>query len=69
MTEPHTIIRRFLFELVAVISLGQKLLKSSRFVISVLPIFFYLNILKIEKMLQFRDKKILDVRGIGYKQK
>ena len=56
---PYTIIRRFLFELVGMISLDR----NDWEVINLSFVLFYSNVLKTEKILQFWNKKILDVRG------
>ena len=56
MTEPYTIIRRFLFQLVGMMSLD----KNDREVINssfVLPSGLRLNILRTEEILQFSDKE------------
>lgn len=61
MTESYAIIRRFLFELAVTISLD----KNSREPINSLfvsPISFYTNVLKTQKMLQFRNKKKFSTR-------
>ena len=57
MTEPYTIIRRFLFELVGITSLDKNYLLPVVNLLFALPILFYLNIVKTEKILQFWNKK------------
>ena len=53
---PYTIIRRFLFELVGVISLDRHYWEVIN-LLFVLPILFYLSISKTEKIWQFWNKK------------
>ena len=56
-------IRRFLFELVGMISSDRNYLEVVN-LLFVLPVSFYLNIIKTEEMLQ----KILDVRGTSFQR-
>ena len=56
MTRPYTINRRFLPELVGMISLDRNYWQVIN-LLFVFPILFYSNILKTEKILQFRNKK------------
>ena len=63
MTKPCTIIRRFLFELVGMISLDRYYWEVMN--LFVLP-GLYFNILKTERMLQ---QKILDVRCTSFLRK
>ena len=50
---PYTIIRRFLF---GMISLDRNYRDVINLLLFVLPILFYLNVFKTEKILQFWDK-------------
>ena len=52
MTKPYTIIRRFLFQLVGLISLNRNYQEVINLLL-VLPFGLYLNILKTEEILQF----------------
>ena len=67
MTEPYKIIRRFLFELVGVISLDG----NYREVINLLFALpgLYLNILKTEENIAILRQKILDARGTSFQRK
>ena len=67
MTKPYTIIRRFLFELVDTISLDGNYWEVINLLFALPGL--YLNILKTEEILQFWDKKILDVRGTSFQRK
>ena len=62
---PYTIIRRFLFELVGVISLDRHYWEVIN-LLFVLPILFYLSTLKNITIL---ERKILDVRGTSFHRK
>ena len=71
MTKPYTIIRRFLFEFVDEFSQKEKLLLSLKRnyqkvinLLFVLHFELHLNIFETEEILQFWDKRILDVRNI-----
>ena len=69
MTEPSTIIRRFLFLLNSsvLISLDRNYWEVIN-LLFVLPE-LYLSILKTEKILQFLGQKILNVRGTSFQHK
>ena len=65
----NTIIRRFLFQLVGMIPLDRNYQVIDLLFVLLGSFGLYLNIFKTEKILQFWDKKILDVRGTSFQRK
>ena len=64
MTKPYTVTRRFLFELVSVISLDRNYWKAIN-LLFVSPILFHLNVLK---MLQFWNERLRIKNSLGQRR-